>query len=604
MAAWPPPLPPIINQPKNLTVTKSRLKLVFLTLAAISAVPGQAAYLFNTKFNSGRVPAVMTAVDRDGEPLSTSDYRVGFTTDGWTVGMVTGGQYAALSPSHTRTQVAQSNLLSCPAVTVVGERPMLRWNGRSIHPSCPEAYRVLVQEKESESAVTVFETSAEDDQWRTRAVDLTPWMGKEIIVSFECVSVNKYLLGIDDVYIGDPEEVNYKGFVTTPEYVGLAWGYPGQEEGSATVRGRVENMGMPLASGRIVCMSGGNEIASMPLEREFRCGDSLDFAFDVPVRLDQPTPYTIEVEDAEGNRTVAVENRVFCSWFPRTHLVDEFTGLWCNKCPEGLLEVERLERRFGSQMVALSVHVNDVLECAEYRKNSTVYSVPWLMLNRDSQSGGSSTSGFESGYDIPTEVFIEISKYELSEGGVSAEAQVTWAKDVDNSGDRYRVGYVLARDVVTEQPDRQYNQSNGLGTVRAERFYYLGTSVNSDLSPVYNSVVSGEYAHAGLPGSLPSAMSAMEPVTARWNVSKPEGVEDLGETRLVAYVLDCATGKVMNACSQRLNEAVVSICPPSLSAGDPCLDEEYYTIDGIRVNRPAKGLYIVRKGSQVRKIMF
>lgn len=585
-------------------MTNIRLKLIFPTLAALAVLPAEGKYLFNTKFNSGRVPAVMTATDRDGEPLFSTDYRVGGTTEGWTVAMVTGGQYAALSPSHTRTQVAQSNLLSCPAVTVSGERPMLRWNGRSIHPACPEAYRVLVQETGSDKVETVFETDAEDDQWRTRAVDLTPWMGKEIVVSFECVSVNKYLLGIDDVYIGDPEEINYQGFVTTPEYVGLAWGYPGQEEGYATVKGRVENMGMPVASGRIVCLSSGEEVASMPLEGAFRCGDALDFEFDLPVRLDQATPYTIEVEDADGNRSVAVESRVFCSWFPRTHLVDEFTGLWCNNCPDGVLDIESLERRFGSQVVALSVHVNDILECAEYRNNTTVYSVPWLLLNRDSQSAGSSISGFEAGFDAPTETFIEISKYEVGDGSVSAEAQVTWAKDIDNPGDRYRVGYVLTRDVVTDQPDRQYNQSNGLSTVKDERFYYLGTSVNSDLSPIYNAVVSGEYAHVGIPGSLPSSMSAMEPVAVRWNVPKPEAVDNLGDTRLVAYVVDSSSGKVLNTCSQRLDEAVVSICPPTAGDTDSDLQEVYYTIEGIRVDRPGKGLYIVRKGTQARKVMF
>ena len=570
----------------------------------LTAIPVQAEYLFNTKFNSGRIPAVMTTEDRDGEPLASIDYRMANTTAGWTVAMVTGGQYAALSPSHTRSQVAQSNLLGCPAVVISGQRPMLRWNGRSIHPSMPEAYRVLVQVTGTDNPEVVFETEAESDVWRTHAVDLTPWMGKEVVISFECVSVNKYLLAIDDVYVGDPEEANFKGIATSPEYVGLAWSYPGQTEGFATVEGRVDNMGMPIGSGRLVCMSGGQEIASMPIDAEFRCGDSLDYSFSLPVSLDTATPYTIEVEDPQGQRFVAVDNRVFCSHFPRTLLLEEFTGLWCNNCPDGVLEVERLERRFGSQLVSLTVHVNDDLENALYRQGNPVYSVPWLMLNRNTDLAAANSQRFTKEYDATTEAHITITGYEIAGDVLTARAQVTWANDLDNTSDRYRVAYVLTRDVVTDAPDQKLAQKNSLSTVNAERFYYLNTIVSSDLSPNYNVVSSGEHAHTGLPASLPANIKGMEPVTASWSVNRPEAIADLKDARLVAYLVDSSTGRVLNACAQSLDSEVVSLTPPALDQADADAPEEYYTLEGIRVQRPSKGLYIVRKGSQVRKIMY
>lgn len=580
-----------------------RLKFILPAMAALAVMPAQGTYIFNTRFNSGRVPAVMTAVDNDGEPLSQADYRIGYTTDGWTVAMVTGGQYAALSPSHSHTMNPQSNLLSCPALVISGQRPMLRWNGRSIHPAFPEAYRVLVQETGSETPQVVFEIAAEEDQWRTRAVDLSPWIGKEVVISFECVSVNKYMLAIDDLYIGDPEEVNYKGVVTSPEYVGLAWGYPGQDEGYAAVTGIVENMGMPLASGRLVCMSDGQEVASEPIA-DFLCGDALDYRFDIPVSLDKATPYTIEVEDADGQRTVVVDNRVFCSHFPRTLLLDEFTGLWCNNCTSGMLEVERMERRFGSQLVSLTLHVNDELECAEYRQGTSVFNVPWMMLNRNSDVAGESTSRFEPELDAPTVAHIEISGYEISGSQLLAQAKVTWATDLVNSGDRYRVGYVLTHDVVTDEPVTSMAQSNGIGTVQGERFYYLPSKVRSDLSPNRNVVVSGEHAHQGRPYTLPAEMKAMEPFTAEWSMFKPEALSDLSDAHLVAYVVDSANGRVLNACVQDLDAEVVSVCPPAVDVDDAGMPAEYYTLDGIRVDKPGRGLHIERKGSRVRKVIF
>lgn len=586
-----------------------KVKCLLPAIALLTVLPARAEYLFSTKFNSGRIPAIMTTEDRDGEPLSTADYRNGYTDKGWTVAMVSGGQYAAMSPSHSRTDKPQSNLLSTPAFTVSGTRPMIRWKGRSIHPDFPESYRVLVQETGKDTPDVVYECLGEgeeldlNDVWTLHAVSIESYIGKEIKVSFECISTNKYLLAIDDLYIGDPEEQMYQCEVSTPVFVGTEWGGSDVSDGQGLLfRGVLWNMGMPLEGGRVAFMSEGVEIASMPVEGVLRCGESRDFSIRVPLERDHTIPYTIDVVDADGNHTTVTENILGCSYFPRTLLVEEYTGLWCVNCPSGMLQVERMERRFGEQAITVSGHINDLLECAEYRAGITTYSVPWMVLNRNNATAGDDTSKFEEEYRRSTPAFIEISDYETGDDGMlRATAQVTWAYDFDNSSDRYRLGYMLTHDVVKED-DNEYRQKNGLGTVASERFYYLPSSIKSDLSPNRNVVVSAEDAFSGRPYSLPSSFTGMETAQAHISIVKPEAVDDFADTRLVAYIVDTADGTIVNACAQKLNEAVTSI--PVTVAPEADAPEEYYTLQGMRVARPDKGIYIVRKGSKVSKVIF
>ena len=304
-----------------------KVKCLLPAIALLAVLPARAEYLFSTKFNSGRIPAIMTTEDRDGEPLSTADYRNGYTDKGWTVAMVSGGQYAAMSPSHSRTDKPQSNLLSTPAFTVSGTRPMIRWKGRSIHPDFPESYLVLVQETGKDTPDVVYECLGEgeeldlNDVWTLHAVSIESYIGKEIKVSFECISTNKYLLAIDDLYIGDPEEQMYQCEVSTPVFVGTEWdGSDASGEQGLLFRGVLWNMGMPLEGGRVAFMSEGEEIASMPVEGVLRCGESCDFSMRVPLERDRTIPYTIDVVDADGNHTTVTENILGCSYFPRTLL--------------------------------------------------------------------------------------------------------------------------------------------------------------------------------------------------------------------------------------------------------------------------------------------
>ena len=80
--------------------------------------------------------------------------------------------------------------------------------------------------------------------------------------------------------------------------------------------------------------------------------------------------------------------------FTRALVVDKATGMWCNNCPEGEGAVENLKERFGSRLILLNTHVQDVLANTPYWDNLKYYSVPRMMLNRIRATEGGNAKKF------------------------------------------------------------------------------------------------------------------------------------------------------------------------------------------------------------------
>lgn len=589
-----------------------RAKYLLPAIAMLATLQAKADYIFSAEFNSGRIPAVMTAENGTGEAVYSQDYRFGFTDSGWTVAMVQGAgtstSYAAVSPTHTRTNNPQNNILSCPQVKIEGESPMLRWRARSIYPAFPEAFRVSVLEEGATEPTVIYETSQTPAVWTDYAFDLSEWKGKNVTVSFICVSVNKYMMALDDIFIGDPEESKYISEITSPVFVSY-------DNGTTMLTGNLSNMGKSLAGGVIVCSYGGGE-ERYALPEDWKCGDTQGFEFELPLKMNQYTDYKLSVENAQGEQTLLKEGQVFASYFPRTLLVDEFTGMWCNNCPKGQLELQALEQQFGKQIIPLSVHINDMFQCDAYRAGYQVYAVPWMLLNRNSATQGETTRGFSGEYEEPTKTLIEISDYRIDNDDLYVDAIVHWAEDIDNSDDRYRIAYTLTHDFVTEELTADVYQNNSLSGMKNEQYYFLPTRISSDLAPMKDVVISGDFSHTGIPYSLAEKFEAFTPTKVSFHLLKPRLPEtitfdafkeyDLKDCRLVAYIIDTASRRVLNACEQHLDRpAVVSLEFPEVDglSGEENAEPEYYNLQGMRVANPQSGIFIVRQGTKRSKVV-
>lgn len=569
-----------------------------ITLAAaalLSATPAQ-AYIFSTNFNSGGMPRTITVTNAGQLPLASADYRYGYTDKGWTVEQVNDAGYAAICPTHTRSDKPVMASMTLPELTIEGANPVLRWKALSIFPQLPESYEVTVKAGDAEPTV-IFSTEAENDIWTTRVADLSAWNGKQITISFTCTSVNRYLLAIDDIQVGDPEDILVAISDSTLPLVA----YGG---GTTTVSGTAVNLGKAEPYTALGLMSGDKLVEKMELDTPWAIGEEIKYSFRLPIELNASTDFSIAGLTGESTTEKLYSSAVYATTYPRTLVIDEGTGMWCNNCPtDGNLVIEELERKYGERLIVLANHVNDDLACQAYNDALQFRSLPRIMLNRikDTNVEAKKINQITSYFNQPVDMAIEITDCAYTGSTLTATAAVRSASAFDNTAGRYRVGCTLITDFYfyDEINTYFYQQNMGGGTNKLQ-YHFLPSRILSDLAPMNNVVLSAEYAIEGIPGSIAETMQPDIPVSCTWTLSQPELLDDWQNGRLVAYIIDTENdNQIVNAAIRKI-DATIGIDTVGAETATQAAPE-YFNLQGMRVANPGAGIYIVRRGNKITK---
>ncbi|MBD5355869.1 MAG: Omp28-related outer membrane protein [Bacteroides sp.] len=519
-------------------------------IAAVILVPmwfsASATTYFSAGPKSARFPDDLTTSNANGLLPVDNMYKHAYTPDGWTIETVDGTTYSFLAPSYSGTENAQESRLTTVPFTVETNKAWLRWNAKSVLPGFPEAYDVVVTVTGNNEPVNVASIEAEDFEWHTRILSLEQFAGKEISVTFVCRSVNKYMLALQNIFAGEFDSHEWVAYDTTPRYASVS-------EGMAAT-GSILNVGAEMENAVIMCRVGDEEL-SYEIGETWATGETRDYNFELPLNLNEVTSYSLGIQDNEGNFTPVVSSDVFASHFVRNLVVDEGTGMWCNNCPEGILELENLKREYGENIIELSCHVNDVFALDNYWANLQFYAVPYMMLNRNRSTSDTSSKSFTKEYTSSTlaEILLASSVSE-ERNEVEIEATCHFAEAFDNSDGRYRIGYTLTGDIFS--PDNQnYYQQNNLTFNRGKQYYILPSLIPCTLARFDNVVLDEAFAFSGIEGSLPENIEAMADYTTSFKVTLPHLAEQAENVRVVAYVLNTETGEIMNAAASPVNNS-------------------------------------------------
>ena len=520
------------------------------SMAALSLMwiptSAKAGYVINLK--NGELPKDIAVVNANGLKPVLNCYKAGYTTDGWTVDRVGLKGYCLLSPTHTQSGTSCENILSLPELKIEADM-WLRWEAISLSPDMPESYKVIATPAGGES-VTLLEVDGEKSEWTSRLIPLEQFAGCKTRIQFVCNSVNRYMLAISGLSVDVPAGI---GFITTdetPRFGGIL------EQKLPKVRVAVTNVNGDANVDRVECI---DKMLGIPFGSESVGGTwstSETRTFEFPVG-EQSTEYSVEAVMADGERVKLADGFVAISNFTRNLLVDKGTGTWCVNCPQGMLELEELERMFGSNLIAVETHTNlqmDPLTNDAYWSGLGFYAAPWFMLNRIKGSSGSDVGKFGSFYFLSTDFQVTLSDVKLN-GNESAEvtATVTTASDIDNSGDRYRIGYVLTADF-HETDNFRLMQRNISNSPSYGRFYFMPSLIPSELMTYHDVSLTSDNAFSGIADSLPLSMNKGDGYTCRLRVDRPELLDDIKNGRLVAYVIDTTTGELENAARISLSD--------------------------------------------------
>lgn len=566
---------------KNLLASAAMLSLMWF-------YPTSAKADYKPNFNTGRLPKEISASNANGLSPVLECYAAGYTTGGWTVDRVGLKGYCAVSPTHTRSDEACENIMALPELDIE-DGMWLRWDALSVHPDFPESYRVEAVAEEG-NPVTLLDVDAEEGVWTTHIIPLSEYAGRRLGIRFVCTSTNRFMLAISKLSIGVPSTPEFVTIDSTARYAGII------DSDAALVKVTATNVGATADFPYVECGNGEDSslYGSYPLSSEWLTGETRTFAFEIPLGENGGKhTYTVVALAAQGSdRVTLCEGTVYASWYTRTLLADKGTGMWCQNCPKGILEMEKLEREFGDAVIGVDTHSYpdlDPLANPSYWDGLGFVAAPYFMLDRLKGSVGGSADGFSRYYDRPTAFKITIDEIRPEgDDAIRVTAGVTTAVDTDNSTDRYRIGYVLTADFY--QPDeRKFAQHNDVSTPSGDRFYFLPTRIPADLMKYHDVSLTSANAFSGFEKSLPSKLEQGVEYSFSWNVARPELLDDIADGRVVAYLIDTESGAIENTAARSPGQET---SVPSLTVNDAALPVVDVIAGGsLRVTLPDAGGY-------------
>lgn len=319
---------------------------------------------------------------------------------------------------------------------------------------------------------------------------------------------------------------------------------------------------------------------------------------------------------------ITTELYAFADMPTRRVLVEEYTGLWCGYCPRGYAAMEYMAKNYPYDYIGVSYHSRDVMETVPYTDYpSSVMAFPVSTIDRQEQGDpffwtGFSGFGFLEAWEkqlnkfTPVTIDMSAVSYDTDSRIVTLDTEVSFIKQPDND---CRIFYLLTANGLSDPTWLQTNYLSGesfesYGIDEIVEFIEGGDVIQgmvfNDIPVVWSDL-------RGIEESLPAANSIITDQTYTHSIEfdlngvvSVQGYDLIGNAtsiRAIAGVADSITGEVLN-CTVALIEGLSGVGSIDGKDDQPV---EYYTLSGIKIERPTtSGLYIRRTGEKTEKVFF
>ena len=341
--------------------------------------------------------------------------------------------------------------------------------------------------------------------------------------------------------------------------------------------GQLVNMGSyPVVSFKTRVVINGKEFINEHKTDTMLNKSIVDFTIPITTPAQDGSYFSyIQVTEVNGNadgypadNEATSQLLVLSESYPRKVVMEEFTGTWCGWCPRGMAAIEKLQKDYPNDFIAIAVHAGDNFEPETYAPIlGAVSGYPSAYVNRivetDPYHGLSGDNyGIKELVDelkaVPTEAQMGISS-KLSAD--NTEIQVTSYTKFSlsmNDASAYTVAYVLLEDKLSGVQENYYSKSMSSQTgftednLPEELLTYYEKS-NKFLAS-YNDVARGIYDPWGIEGSLSGAVNKWEAKKHTYTIPVPAAIKKFDNLHIVALLLDANTGEIINAEKAKVGE--------------------------------------------------
>lgn len=312
--------------------------------------------------------------------------------------------------------------------------------------------------------------------------------------------------------------------------------------------------------------------------------------------------------------------------YPRTAVMEEFTGTWCGWCPRGMVALEKLSEEYGNEFIGIATHYGDAMQTNTYMPfiNSVADGFPSCAVNRMTLADpfyglGSAAWDIKNLIDFinnnPCEASIGVAST-LSADQKSLQMNASIEMSIPAEGNSYSVAYVILEDGVTGYKQTNY-YSGDASAVEGDPDLMTLVELPQEYNATFDHVARGIYDAFGIAGSLPGNIAVGETMTHHHTVQLPANIADLNNCSVVAMLIDNKTGEIVTAGKAPLGGASTGIAGATAdeAAGISVVDGaiavnaaagtvSVYTVDGKLIATSAvngharlnveKGTYVVR----------
>ena len=312
-------------------------------------------------------------------------------------------------------------------------------------------------------------------------------------------------------------------------------------------------------------------------------GDRYEFTFakPLPLTMGEEVKYSIAVTLDELKDVVSstVKNLAFRP--TKRVVLEEFTGVTCVNCPQGILAIERLEEAYGSQFIPISIHTysNDPLSpgLGDYSDVLGLYAAPSGIVNRNGEisypmwtNTSTKKAEFSNGIDLwadqvakemnkPAEADLEVA-VEVNENNNTFNVPMTVKYALNANHLNLNVFVVLMEDGVVSI------QQNTFASNADPAFGEWGKGGK------YGQAVVTNYAHNDVArmvyGNLPngtggywtnSMVAGYEYTNTMLGLEIPESVSDRNRAKVCVMLIDANTGSIVNSAVAYFNPEYNSV---------------------------------------------